>query len=584
MSTGSGRGRDTKDALSLALRSLRGGFIAVGVFSLFTNVAMLISPLYMLQVYDRVLTSRSKETLVMLTVLAVGLLMVNALVEVARSRVLVRISARIDEQLSTKLFASAFLARLSGSEQSPSQVLRDLETLRTSLTGAGIIALCDAPWTPIYLVFVFALHPLLGVIATFGAVVIVVLALLSEAATRAPLTEAGTGARKSADFTDQLARNAEVVHAMGLLGALTRRWHRFHLYGVAWQAIASDRIAVLQAIAKCFRMSQQVAILGAGAWLALEGTATAGAMVAASIIMGRALAPVEALIGQWRSLVQARHARERLASAFMYIKDEREERTKLPPPDGRLVVHGLGMRLPGADAPALSGVAFELEPGEALGIVGPSGAGKSTLARLLVGLWEPTVGSIRLDGVEVATWPREELGPHVGYLPQDVELLSGTVAANIARFGEHDSERIVAAAVMAGVHGLIVNLPDGYETLIGEGGRALSGGQRQRIALARAVYGDVRFVVLDEPNANLDIEGEVALRRTLALLKEARCTVVMITHKPLLLSSVDKLLVLREGRQEMFGARDHVLGEISRHVKAVPRSAEGRPTLETAAP
>ena len=583
MLTGHDRGRAAKDPLSLALRSLRGAFLAVGAFSLFANLAMLISPIYMLQVYDRVLTSHSKETLVLLTAVAVGLLIVNALVVVARSRVLVRICARLDEHLSTKVFASAFMGRLSGSEQSPSQALHDLETLRSALTGAGVIAIFDAPWTPIYLAFVFALHPLLGAIAAFGALVIVALALLSEAATRSALSEAGNGSRKAADFTDQLARTAEVVHAMGFLDGLTTRWQRFHHYGFAWQAIASDRIAILQATAKCFRMCQQVAILGAGAWLALDGSTSPGAMVAASIIMGRALAPVEALIGHWRSLVQARHARQRLASAFAFIENEKEERTKLPAPDGRLVVHSVGIRLPGGDAPAVSGIAFELEPGEALGIIGPSGAGKSTLARLLVGLWEPSVGCVRLDGVEVASWPRSEFGPYVGYLPQDVELLAGTIAANISRFGKHDSDRIVTAGKIAGVHDLIVNLPDGYETLVGEGGRVLSGGQRQRIGLARAVYGDARFIVLDEPNANLDIEGEVALRRTLAHLKAAGCTVAMITHKPLLLGSVDKILVIRDGRQEMFGTRDHVLGEINRLVKSTQRPGDGRQSLAAAA-
>lgn len=575
--------QERSDRLSAALRSLRGGFLVVGLFSLFSNLAMLISPLYMLQVYDRVLTSRSKDTLIALSVLAISLLLVNAIVEVARSRLLVRLGTRLDQQLSERAFAAAFMAHLAGSERSASQSLRDLETVRTFLTGAGIIALFDAPWAPIYIAFVFLLHPVLGCIALFGAIVIVALALLSEVAVRAPLNEAGSGSRKSSDFTDQLARNAEVVHAMGLFGSLSRRWHRFQRYGVAWQAIASDRIAVVQAGAKFFRMSQQIAILGAGGWLALENLTSPGSIVAASIVMGRALAPVEALIGHWRSLVNARQARGRLTSALGLLEDDGQERTKLPAPDGRLVAHNVGLRRPGAGAPTLSGVSFALEPGDALGIIGPTGAGKSTLARLLVGLWEPTIGSVRLDGVEVSTWPRGEFGPYVGYLPQDVELLSGTVAANIARFGEHDSERVIAAARMAGTHDLIVNLPEGYETRIGEDGRLLSGGQRQRIALARAIYGDARFIVLDEPNANLDMEGETALRRTLARLKEAGCTVVIISHKPSVLSSVDKLLVLREGCVETFGARDQVLGQLQRSVSVVPRSGETRLTPQAAA-
>jgi PrtD family type I secretion system ABC transporter len=321
-------------------------------------------------------------------------------------------------------------------------------------------------------------------------------------------------------------------------------------------------------------MTQQVAILGAGAWLALDNATSPGAMVAASIIMGRAMAPVEALIGQWRNVVNARNARERLRSALDTVEDEAQSRTKLPPPDGHLVLQNVGFRRSGDAAPILSGVSFALEPGDALGIIGPTGAGKSTLARLLVGLSEPTVGSIRLDGVEVSTWPRDEFGPFVGYLPQDVELLSGTVAASIGRFGEHNSEEIIAAANLAGTHQLIVSLPEGYETRIGDDGWTLSGGQRQRIALARAVYGQARFIVLDEPNANLDMEGEMALRRALALLKGAGRTVVIISHKPSLLASVDKLLMLREGRVEMFGERDQVLGEINRLRRVVPGARE----------
>jgi PrtD family type I secretion system ABC transporter len=574
--TGVGRNRSKKDRLSVVLRSLSGAFLYVGLFSLFCNMAMLIAPLYMLQVYDRVLTSQSRDTLVMLTILAVGLLAINAVVEVARSRMLVRIGARLNAELSPTVFASSFSARLKGSDGSASEPLRNLETVRTFLTGTGIIALFDAPWTPVYLGVIFLLHPVLGWVAVAGALVIAALAIASEIAVRAALAEAGSGSRSSNDFTELVGRNAEVVHAMGMLGALTERWSRFHEYGVAWQALASDRIAILQAIAKFVRMSLQIAILGVGAWLALDHELSPGAMVAASIIMGRALAPVELLIGQWRSLVGARQARQRLRAALALVAADDEGRTELPPPGGRLVANQVGMRFEGAASPVLSNISFDLEAGEMLGITGPSGAGKSTFARLLVGLQEPSFGSVRLDGADISTWPREHLGAYVGYLPQDVELLSGTVATNIARFGSHDSERIVAAAKLAGANDMILALPEGYDTRIGDGGRMLSGGQRQRIALARAVYGNVRLIVLDEPNANLDAEGESALRDALLRLKQQRRTVIVISHKPSVLSVVDKILVLTDGHIRLYGTRDHVFAEIKK-MMPLPEVAARKP-------
>lgn len=562
------------DALTLVLRRLFSSFLFIGLFSLFCNMAMLIAPLYMLQIYDRVLTSQSHDTLVMLTGLALGLLLINAVVEIARSRVLVRIGAQLDSELSPKLFAATFSARLRGSDRSPSETLRDLDTYRSFLTGTGIIALFDAPWTPIYLAIIFAFHPILGGVALMGAAIISGLALVSEIAVRSALNEAGSGSRNSNEFTELVGRNAEVVHAMGMLDALTKKWLRAHDYGVAWQAVASDRTAILQAVAKFVRMSLQIAILGVGAWLVLAGQLTAGAMVAASIIMGRALAPVETLIGQWRSLVAARQARQRLHVAFGLIDADDTLRTQLPPPGGHIVADRAGLRFGVGKAPVLSNISFELPAGEMLGIIGPSGAGKSTLARLIVGLREPSFGTIRLDGADVATWPKQHLGNYVGYLPQDVELLSGTVAANIARFGELDSQRIVEAAKRANAHEMILALNDGYETRIGEGGRMLSGGQRQRIALARAVYGEVRLIVLDEPNANLDAEGDTALRNTLVGLRKEGRSVVIITHKPSLLGVADKILMMQDGSVGMFGPRDDVFAKIKNMipVPVTPRS------------
>ncbi len=556
-----------QNLLERALGSVRGAFLTVGLFSLFINLMMLVAPIYMLQVYDRVLTSQSRDTLLALTGLAVLLIMLSGFVEVARSRLLVRIGADLDAQLRGPLFASAFAARHAGN--GASQPLRDLDHLRSFLTGAGIIALFDAPWAPIYLAVIFMFHPVLGMVALSGAIVILLLAIAAEVAVRRPLEAAGRCSLLSSGFIDTMARNREAVRVMGMLGDLERRWTSGHDAAVGWQAVASDRIGIIQALAKSVRMVLQIAILGVGAWLVLDHAMSAGVMVAASIIMGRALAPVEASIAHWRGFVDARQSQRRLEGLLGDV-DGAGERTRLPSPEGRLAVQQAGLQLAGCDEPVLQGVSFDLAPGEVLGLIGPSGAGKSSLARLVVGAAAPTIGSVRLDGAEISDWPDEEVGPFIGYLPQEVELLDGTVAQNICRFGELDSEKVVGAARLAGAHDLILAMPDGYETAIGEGGRRLSGGQRQRIGLARAVYAPARLIVLDEPNANLDSAGETALRNAIAALKVAGRTVVIITHKPSLLAEADKMLVLRDGRMDAFGARDEVLAAMHR---SVPGSA-----------
>jgi PrtD family type I secretion system ABC transporter len=557
----------TRDKLSEALAGARSAFVLVGLFSLFINLAMLIAPLYMLQVYDRVLTAMSRDTLVMLSLLAGGLLLLNTFVDVARSRLLVRIGSRLDAQLNRPLFETVLRHRLQGAQDplgpnpatldSASQSLRDLATLRTFLTGAGILALFDAPWTPIYIGLIYLFHPLLGSIALAGAVVILALAIGSEIAARGPLRVSGIASRRSNDFVDSVARNAEAVHAMGMVGNLQRRWRADHEAGVAWQAAASDRVGLINAVAKFVRMGLQVAILGVGAWLVIDQVITGGVMVAASIIMGRALAPVQAAIGGWRGVIEARSARQRLKRTLAVRRDDAAH-IKLPTPEGKLFVEDVILRLPGVAEPVLRHIGFTLQPGESLGLIGPSGAGKSSLARLLVGIWRPSYGTVRLDGAEIAAWPKEDVGPSLGYMPQEVELLDGTVGENIARFGEPESEKVVKAAKLAGTHDLILNLPDGYETRIGGGGCVLSRGQRQRIALARAMYGDPRLIVLDEPNASLDFEGESALRRALLQMQAQGATLVVISHKPSLLASVDKLLVLKDGRVDRFGPRDEI--------------------------
>jgi PrtD family type I secretion system ABC transporter len=566
--------RPKQNKLSGALRAARGAFTIAGLFSLFINLSMLIVPLYMMQVYDRVLTSRSVDTLIALTMLAGSLLLVGMLIEIARSRVLVRVGAQMDAALSASLFSETVGVRRRGDDAAASQPLRDLDTLRTFLTGPAVIALFDAPWTPIFLVLIFLFHPLLGAVALAGAVIILGLAFLSEQIVRAPTQEAGASTRWSNQLIETFARDSDAVRVMGMMGTLRDRWLTHHESGIAWQALASDRLGVLQATAKVVRMMLQIAVLGVGAYLAINGQLSAGVMVAASIIMGRALAPVEAAIGQWRSLVAGRAAYLRLKSC-LESEVEQTDRTALPVPVGALAVESVHFRVPGRQKPLLAGVTFQIEAGESLGLIGPSGSGKSTLARLLVGANLPASGFVRVDSAVIADWPKEEVGAYLGYLPQDVELLSGTVAQNICRFGKADSRQIVAAAKLAGVHELILRLPDGYETEVGDSGRLLSGGQRQRIGLARAVYGDVRLVVLDEPNANLDAAGENAVRQLLLSLKQLMRTVVIVAHKPSLLTAVDKLLVLNEGQVDMFGPRDQVIGALAK--KAGDQSSRAVP-------
>lgn len=546
-----------------AIQAVRPAFLVVGFFSLFVNLMMLIAPVYMMQVYDRVLTSQSADTLLMLTLLAVGLLLLSGAVDAARSRLLVRISSDLDSKLSPELFAGAFRITGDGGQNSASQPLSDFDKVRMFLTGPGILALFDGPWVPIYLTIIFLLHPLLGLVALGGAILIFLIALTSELSTRHSLQKAGNFSRSSRNYVDSFFRNSEAIRAMGMLPQLQQRWRSQHDRGIGWQALASDRMGTLQASAKTLRMGLQIAILGFGAWLALAQEISPGAMIAASIIMGRALAPVEASIAQWRNFVEARGALSRLKLHLSEMDaNENNKATQLPAPKGHLTLENVGLKLAGVEKPVLRAVSFELRPGEMLGVVGPSGAGKSSLAKLIVGAKAASVGEVRIDGAAIDAYSREALGPYIGYLPQDSELLVGTVAENIARFGPHDSKKIVAAAKLANAHDMILALPHGYETMLGEGGRNLSGGQRQRIGLARAVYGDARVIVLDEPNSNLDSEGEAALKTTLTGLKNLGRTVVAIVHKPSLLAEADRVLLLRDGLIESFGKRNDVIAKL----------------------
>jgi len=552
-----------------ALAQSRRTFGFAALFSMVINLLMLVPSLYMLQVYDRVLTSRSEETLLFLSLIVIGLLVTMALLEMVRAKVLVRIGGRLDALLGEKVFNAVFALNLMRPAANRAQSLRDLDTVRQFLTGNGPFAFFDAPWAPLFIAIVFLMHPLLGWIAIGGALVLVGLALATEFGTRRVTTDSTSRGLAATTFVEASLRNGEVLAAMGMLAAVRRRWRQIQAAALKGQAMAGDINGTLTACSKVLRLGIQSAILGAGAWLALEQQITPGMMIAASIIVGRALAPVEQAIGSWRQFTAARSAQRRLDELLSHFS-ERPETMSLPAPTGVLAVERLVAAPPGSPVPVIKGVSFTLAKGEALAVVGPSAAGKSSLARLLIGIWAPSSGSVRLDGADVAQWNREELGPHLGYLPQDVELFDGTVQDNIARFGQPDPAKVVEAARLAGVHDLILRLPNGYDTMLGAGGVALSGGQRQRIGLARALYGDPALIVLDEPNSNLDGEGEVALVEALGRLKQAGRTVVLISHRPNIMGHVDKILVLRDGQVELFGPRQEVLAKLTR---PLPRPA-----------
>jgi PrtD family type I secretion system ABC transporter len=563
---------EKKSEVRAALATCRGAFLMTAAFSAFINLLMLVSPLYMMQVYDRVLHSRSEATLLMLTLITVGLLGVMALLEVIRSRILVRVGGRMDQLLSERVLSAQFQASLHRIGANPGQASRDFDTVRQFLTGAGIFAFFDAPWTPLILAVMFMFHPVLGLIALGGGIALFALALINEAVTKKPLEAANRNAVIAAGAIDSSMRNAEVLEAMGMFGNFRDRWAGRRDEILRLQAVASDRAGVIMGLTKFIRLLLQTAILGGGAWLAIHEQISPGLIIAGSIMMGRALAPVEQAIGTWKQFVGARIAHRRLTELLNRVPKP-QERTALPRPAGDLKVETVVVVPPGSTAPTLSRVSFDLAAGQVLGVIGPSGAGKSTLARLLVGAWRPYAGTVRVDGADLHNWDAEARGGFMGYLPQDVELFDGSVAENIARFGEMDSEAIVTAARRAGVHDMILRLPQGYDTPIGTGGCALSGGQRQRIGLARAVYGGPCLVILDEPNSNLDDEGESALVHAITELKRAGTTVVIISHRPSILGVTDQILVLADGTVRMFGARAEVLARFTRPVVATAPAA-----------
>ncbi|WP_375665249.1 type I secretion system permease/ATPase [Stutzerimonas kunmingensis] len=547
-----------------ALLVCKGGFISVGFFSLFINFLMLAPAFYMLQVYDRVIATGSHSTLLMLTLILTLLLVTMGGLEWVRSRIMVRLSTRLDLILGPRLYEASFKQALaSGGMQASAQPLSDLTGLRQFITGNGLFAFFDAPWLPIYLAVMFLFHPWFGWFAVGCALVLVALAYLNEHLTNAALLEANKQNLTATAFTQKNLRNAEVVDSMGMLGMLRERWQAMNHQVLALQGVASDRGGSIAALSKTFRLLVQSLILGLGAYLAIEQEITPGLMIAGSILLGRALAPIDQMIGAWKGFSAARGQYARLDALLKQVAAE-PERMSLPVPCGEVSAENLVVVPPGAQKPVLAGLNFHVAAGDAVGIIGPSASGKSTLARALLGIWPAAQGKVRLDGADVFAWNREELGQHVGYLPQDVELFEGSINENIARFGPVDPVAVVEAARLAGVHELILKLPQGYDTVIGATGGGLSGGQRQRIGLARAVYRRPRLIVLDEPNSNLDDVGERALSEAIAKLRQAGCTLFVITHRTSVLNVLDKLMVLREGALAMFGPRDKVLAELNK--------------------
>ena len=552
----------------------------IGLFTFFVNFLLFISPIYMMQVYDRVLTSRSLETLFYLSVIALFVLAALAVFEHVRGQMLVTLGEWIDAYLSQSLFERMISAAIS-TDSYQGDRLRDLGTVRAFLGSPALTAVLDAMWTPMFIAVAFLLHPLLGLVAVLSAVFLFFLAWIDEVTTRAPLQRAGVAASISAAHAAASARNAELIESMGMMDAVGARWFARNREVLVQARDASMRSKKIVAISRFFRLAVYIVVLGTGAWLAVNREITGGVMVAASIIVSRALAPVEQAITVWRQLVSVRLAIRRLNETF--VRQLRTESSlNLPAPVGRLSAENLSYLPAGSEKPILRNVNFAIAPGECVAVVGPSGSGKSTLARLLVGVYRPTSGHVRLDTADVLHWRRADLGRHIGYVPQTVQLLPGTIRENISRMRnpeEGEDEKIVAAARRAGVHDLILRLPKGYDTPIGTSGNMLSGGQRQRIALALALFGMPKLVVLDEPNSNLDTEGESALLRALMLLREAGSTIVVITHKLNLINVSDKVLVMRDGSVEMFGPRVTVLDRLGGAVQTSGLAAsEFKPT------
>lgn len=543
------------------LKPIKPILLTLVLFSMVLNVLMLAPSIYMLQVYDRVLSSQNQFTLFAITLIVLCVYLVIGLLEWVRSNLLLRLSASMDLAQSDRIHAAAFSKNPLARSMSPAQVVQDFAAVRQVVTGAFVLALLDLPWIPLYVGLLFAFEWPLGLLAITGMLLLMLVAFLTEKLTKEPLDKSNKIASQAAFMLNKQHRHIEIISALGMIPMLGKRWQQQNREALLLQIQASDYMARLSAVGRYIRLTLQSLVLGIGAYLVLQGKMSGGMMIAGSILLGRALAPAEQLIGSWRQLMAGFSAHQRLSQ--LLAEDETEQVPfGLPAPIGHLTVEQVTVAVEGRKEPVLRQIKFKLEAGESLAIVGASASGKSTLARVILGLVSPNMGDVRLDNADLQQWPRDKLGQYVGYLPQDVELFEGTIAENIARFQEVDHQDIIQAAQLAHVHEMILRLPQGYDTRIGEDGAKLSGGQRQRIALARAVFGQPKLVVLDEPNANLDDQGDKALADTLIALKKAQITVVVISHRTHILAVVDRMLLLQDGVQSLFGEKEQVLQQL----------------------
>ena len=571
--------RANKSDLEEALKLCKGAFISAAGFSMVINLLQLVPTIYMLQLYDRVVPTGNRSTLLMLTLIVIVLFLTMGALEWVRSQILVRVSSRLETLLNERLFQVAYKQSLyTGGQRASSQPLDDLTSLRQFMTGNGLFAFFDVPWMPVYIAVMFIFHPLYGWAAVGTSIILVIVAIIQEKSTGKLLGEANTLAMAGRGLVNKNLRNAEVIESMGMLRNIQTRWLEGTQQVLLLQATASSRAGLISGLSKVIRLSSQSLILGLGAYLVIENEITAGLMIGGSILLGRALAPIDMMIGTWKGFITARGQYHRLNELLIQIPAD-ADKMALPAPEGSFQIEAAVVVPPGAKTAVLKGITLGIAKGDVVGVIGPSGAGKSTFARALLGIWPTANGKIRLDGADVFAWSRDELGPYIGYLPQDVELFEGTVSENIARFGEIDPDKVVNAAKMADVHDLILRLPEGYDTVIGATGGNLSGGQRQRIGLARALYGDPVIVVLDEPNSNLDEQGEFALGNAIQRLKHKRATVIVITHRNNVLANVDKLLVLNDGLVTIYGPKADVMAHFQKQQMA---ASAAQPTQATA--
>lgn len=556
-----------KSDLLEALSVCKGAFLSAAGFSLVINLLQLVPTIYMLQVFDRVVPTGNLNTLAMLTLILMVLFLTQGVLEWVRSQILVRVSTRLEVLLNERLFKVAYkLALYSSGQRASTQPLDDLTGLRQFLTGSGLFAFFDAPWVPIYLAVMFLFHPWYGWVGVATAILLIIIAYIQEKSTHGLLNDANNMAMQGRNLVTKNLRNAEVIDSMGMLPNIQYRWLSSMHKVLELQAIASSRAGVINAFSKLTRTSSQSLILAVGAYLVIGNEISSGLMMAGSILLGRALAPIDMVIGSWKGFISARGQFKRLNELLIQMPAG-QQKMSLPEPRGDFQLEIANVVPPGAKTPVIKGITMSIGKGDVLGVIGPSGAGKSTFVRALLGIWPTSSGRIRLDGAEIYSMNRDELGPFIGYLPQDIELFEGTISQNIARFGVVDSERVVEAARMADVHELILCLPDGYDTYVGANGINLSGGQRQRIGLARALYGNPVVVVLDEPNSNLDEQGELALGRAIQRLKSRQATVIVVTHRNNVLANVDKLLVLKDGQLSVYGPRDQVLAHLQKSMQ-----------------